>query len=98
MRTSKYANDRKRMAFRDYLFTQKKRTTALGYMSSLNRESFVNEIAVKKFHVDDIFEIEDMETLKSIYREVVKDERNILGHSRYSAALNFYMTYIGSNK
>ena len=98
MRTSKYANDSKRMAFRDYLFTQKKRTTALGYMSSLNRESFVNEIAVKKFHVDDIFEIEDMETLKSIYREVVKDERNILGHSRYSAALNFYMTYIGSNK
>lgn len=98
MRTSKYANDSKRMAFRDYLFTQKKRTTALGYMSSLSRESFVNEIAVKRFHVDDIFEIEDMETLKSIYREVVKDERNILGHSRYSAALNFYMTYIGLNK
>lgn len=98
MRTSKYANDSKRMAFREYLFSQKKRTTALGYMSSLSKESFVSEIAERKFHVKDIFDIQDMETLGALYKEVVKDERNLLGHSRYSAALNFYMTYIGLNK
>ena len=98
MRTSKYANDSKRMAFREYLFTQKKKTTALGYMSSLSKESFVSEIAERKFHIKDIFDIQDMETLRALYKEVVKDERNILGHSRYSAALNFYIAYLEWNK
>lgn len=98
MRTSKYANDSKRMAFREYLLTQKKTTTALGYLSSLSRESFVSEIAEHKFHVSDIFDIRDIKTLGALYQEVVKDERNRLSHSRYSAALNFYIAYMGWNK
>lgn len=86
------------MAFREYLCTQKKKTTALGYMSSLSKDSFVSEIAEAKYHVNDLFEIQDLDTLRALYKDVVKDERNILGHSRYSAALNFYMTYLTSKK
>ncbi len=86
------------MAFRDYLFSQKKRTTALGYMSSLSKDSFVNELAKTKYGVSDLFDMQDSNTLALLYRDVVKDERNILGHSRYSAALGFYIAYLQLKK
>lgn len=86
------------MAFREYLFSQKKRTTALGYMSSLSGDSFVNELAKTKYNASDLFDIQDSNTLASLYKDIVKDERNILGHSRYSAALGFYIAYLQSKK
>lgn len=94
MRESKFINDQRRYIFRDYLLTQKKKSTALGYLSALNKESFVNEIARSKYDVDDIFSTSDVNILKLIYSDVIKDKRNKLGHNRHSAALAFYINFL----
>lgn len=98
MKQSKYINDLKRWAFFEYLCSQKKKSTALGYMSSLSRDSFVNEIAKSKYHISDIFENVDLSILNSLYKDVIKDKRNSLGHSRYSAALGLYINYLNTIK
>ena len=94
MRKSKYAEDSKRWAFREYLLAKIKKTTALGYMSALNTNSFVNEIVRTKYNTSDLFEISDKSILSEIYNDVLLDKRNRQGHSRYTAALAFYITFI----
>lgn len=98
MKQSKYFNDSKRWAFREYLCAQKKKTTALSYMSALSKDSFVSEIAESKYNLPDIFENVNISILSSLYKDVVKDKRNIVGHSRYSAALSLYITYLNKTR
>mgnify|MGYP006976650867 CR=1 FL=1 len=97
MRASKYTNDPRRYVFRDYLLSQKKKSTALGYLSALNEESFVNEIARSKYDLLDVFYTSDIDLLKLIYNDVINDKRNKLGHNRHSAALAFYINFLNTH-
>ena len=63
-------------------------------MSALNTNSFVNEIVRTKYNTSDLFEISDKSILSEIYNDVLMDKRNRQGHSRYTAALAFYITFI----
>jgi len=89
-------SDFKREDFKQYLLKSKPLTTVRGYLSSLTKSSLVGTIALNLYDISDIFEINDISHIERIYSYVLKDDYNVLSHSRFSAALKLYIEYIKS--
>ncbi len=84
----------KRDIFKQYLLAHKSLTTVRGYLSSLTSTSLVGKITLSLYNTSDIFEITEVPKIEKIYYYTLKDEINILSHSRFSAALRLYLEYI----